>query len=68
MARDITDDNFYVASGGKVPVKWTAPEVFITYVHSYIISCIVAQLCTYMHTYIHTVAICLYIYHGIMNI
>ena len=54
MARDITDDNFYVASGGKVPVKWTAPEVYITYVHSYIISyCLVAQLHTYMHTYIH---------------
>ena len=27
MARDVADDNFYIASGGKVPVKWTAPEV-----------------------------------------
>ena len=27
MARDVTDNNFYVASGGKVPAKWTAPEV-----------------------------------------
>ena len=27
MARDVTDENFYVASGGKVPAKWTAPEV-----------------------------------------
>ena len=27
MARDVTDDIYYVASGGKIPVKWTAPEV-----------------------------------------
>ena len=30
MARDVTDDNFYVVSGGKIPAKWTAPEVYIT--------------------------------------
>ena len=29
MARDVTDDTYYVSSGGKVPVKWTAPEVTI---------------------------------------
>ena len=29
MARDVADANFYVASGGKVPAKWTAPEVHI---------------------------------------
>ena len=35
MARDVTDDNFYVASsGGKVPAKWTAPEV-ATCTHNY---------------------------------
>ena len=27
MARDVVDDTFYTASGGKVPVKWTALEV-----------------------------------------
>jgi len=27
MARDMTDEDYYVASGGKIPVKWTAPEV-----------------------------------------
>ena len=27
MARDVTDDTHYVTSGGKIPVKWTAPEV-----------------------------------------
>ena len=33
MARDVTDDNFYVASGGKVPAKWTAPEVCKPNIH-----------------------------------
>jgi len=27
MARDVSDDIYYVSSGGKIPVKWTAPEV-----------------------------------------
>ena len=29
MARDVTEDTYYVTSGGKIPVKWTAPEVTI---------------------------------------
>ena len=27
MARDVADDNYYVTTGGKIPIKWTAPEV-----------------------------------------
>ena len=27
MSRDLEDENYYVSHGGKVPVKWTAPEV-----------------------------------------
>ena len=27
MARDLDESNYYVSHGGKVPVKWTAPEV-----------------------------------------
>ena len=27
MSRDLMDENYYVSHGGKVPVKWTAPEV-----------------------------------------
>ena len=26
MSRDLFDENYYVSSGGKVPLKWTAPE------------------------------------------
>ena len=31
MSRDLTStsNNYYITSGGKIPVKWTAPEVRI---------------------------------------
>jgi len=31
MSRDLLDDNYYVTSGGKIPVKWTAPEVTLLF-------------------------------------
>ena len=31
MARDLMDETYYKSSGGKIPVKWTAPEVGKTY-------------------------------------
>ena len=27
MSRDLDDENYYISNGGKIPVKWTAPEV-----------------------------------------
>ena len=27
MSRNVSDDCYYITSGGRVPVKWTAPEV-----------------------------------------
>ena len=27
MARDVSDDNYYVTAGGKIPLKWTSLEV-----------------------------------------
>ena len=27
MSRDLDDDNYYISHGGKIPIKWTAPEV-----------------------------------------
>ena len=27
MSRDLEEESFYAMSGGKIPVKWTAPEV-----------------------------------------
>ena len=26
LSRDLSDENYYISHGGKVPVKWTAPE------------------------------------------
>ena len=26
MSRDLADENYYISRGGKIPVKWTAPE------------------------------------------
>ena len=31
MARDVADDTYYITSGGKIPLKWTALEVRILY-------------------------------------
>ena len=28
MSRDLMDDDYYKSSGGQIPVKWTAPEVY----------------------------------------
>ena len=29
MARDLQDETYYVSHAKKIPIKWTAPEVFI---------------------------------------
>ena len=38
MARDVADDTYYKITGGKIPVKWTAPEVssYVCTVRTYI--------------------------------
>ena len=28
MSRDLMEGSYYVSHGGKIPVKWTAPEVY----------------------------------------
>ena len=42
MARDVSDDTYYVSSGGKIPVKWTAPEVcsYNTYIKFKLFTCV----------------------------
>ncbi len=34
MSRDLSDENYYVSHGGKIPVKWTAPEVSVIVSHT----------------------------------
>ena len=46
MARDVADDNYYVTTGGKIPVRWTSPEVHI-YIATY------SWLCTVDSSYTH---------------
>ena len=29
MARNLIEDDYYVSHGGKIPVKWTAPEALV---------------------------------------
>ena len=29
MSRDLADEDYYVSKGGKIPVKWTAPEALM---------------------------------------
>ena len=29
MSRDLSDGDYYMSQGGKIPVKWTAPEVWL---------------------------------------
>ena len=31
MSRDLEEGTYYVSHGGKIPVKWTAPEVMYRY-------------------------------------
>ena len=40
MSRDLIDHNYYITSGGKIPVKWTAPEVgsYCSYIYPMIFS------------------------------
>ncbi len=34
MSRDLEDDDYYISHGGKIPIKWTAPEVCELVPHS----------------------------------
>ena len=29
MSRDLIDENYYMTTGGLIPVKWTAPELLL---------------------------------------
>ena len=55
MARDVADDSYYIIKGGKIPVKWTPPEVrALSFVSQ---SCV--NVCDFVYTrkpaYIHSV-------------
>ena len=35
MCRDLEDENYYISHGGKIPVKWSAPEVGVCELRGY---------------------------------
>ena len=49
MARDLMEETYYHSKGGKIPVKWTAPEVTQCVVLSRM--CNVVDTCTYVATW-----------------
>ena len=55
MARDVTDDTYHVSTGGKIPVRWTAPEVDMN-IRSYTLHMHVL----YTNTYIYYVCRCIH--------
>ena len=48
MSRDLDDENYYISNGGKIPVKWTAPEVGVHCILNHI-------LCTFFYNRLCTI-------------
>ena len=46
MARDLEDDSYYISRGGKIPIRWSPPEVTL-HTHS-IIQCIHFYVCRHL--------------------
>ena len=53
MSRDITDETYYISHGGKIPVRWTAPEASVScdnlscHMHFVELNLSAAYTCTY---------------------
>ena len=43
LSRDIVDDTYYTATSGKIPVKWTAPEVSVPCTWNYLFECYLSR-------------------------
>ena len=46
LSRDLDDETYYISNGGKIPVKWTAPEVYTPDKNVSISFCCVPRLST----------------------
>lgn len=44
------DENYYISHGGKIPVKWTAPEVSINHQHTLSVHLVIIIFCECMYT------------------
>ena len=57
MSRDLEDDNYYISHGGKIPVKWTSPEVCVC-VYLCVCVCTRTRLCLHLHVYVCVCVCC----------
>lgn len=48
LARDLGEKDLYQSRGGKIPIKWTAPEVSLPYIVYYLLllSMYIYTVCT----------------------
>ena len=54
MSRDLAHQDYYVTSGGRIPLKWTAPEVILLLIRSIMYTLYpFVWLCIYMTSYTH---------------
>ena len=47
MARDVSGDTYYTITGGKLPIKWCAPEVAIEKVENRLTECELMLVCSF---------------------
>ena len=46
MARDLEDENYYISQGGKIPIKWSPPEVWVnSYMRCAVCHSVVVTVC-----------------------
>ena len=38
MSRELLDENYYVSHGGKIPIRWTAPEASLLLINTTILN------------------------------
>ena len=49
MSRDLVEEDYYISNGGKIPVKWTAPEVRV---------CMCLRVCVYVCVCVCVCVVC----------
>ncbi len=52
MARNLMDDEYYTSSGGKIPVRWTAPEVSFVTMTIYLFLFMAFFTCSFLNNYV----------------
>ena len=69
MARDVADDSYYIIKGGKIPIKWTPPEVsWLCIAHGNLVLMVVMRVGLDLHHNIYiSQVLCLTYYQICVN-